>query len=60
MLMLSSCMAFAERLSRFYKEAEAFKIFLTQLKLEKNLFGFDGSVECILNDDQNRRHFKFT
>jgi len=30
MLMLSSCMAFAERLSRFYKEAEAFKIFLTQ------------------------------
>ena len=33
--MLSSCMAFAERLSRFYEEAEALKIFLTQLKLEK-------------------------
>ena len=30
--MLSSCMAFAERLSRFYKEAEAFKVFLAQLK----------------------------
>lgn len=30
--MLSSCMAFAERLSRFYEEAEAFKVFLAQLK----------------------------
>jgi len=28
--MLCPCMALAERFSRFYKKAEAFKIFLTQ------------------------------